>query len=41
MRSGKVMGEEDAEVLLNQRARKAGGERRERGQSKGGQQIGV
>lgn len=34
MRSGKVMGEEDTEVLLNQGARTAGGERRETLQSK-------
>lgn len=41
MRSGKGMGEEDTEVLLSQGARKAGGERRERGQSKGERQIDV
>lgn len=41
MRSGKVMGEEDTEVLLNQGARKAAGERRERGQSKGERRIDV
>lgn len=31
MRSGKVMGEEDTEVLLNEGARKAGGEREKGG----------
>lgn len=40
MRSGKV-GEEDPEVLLNQKAAKAGGEWRERGQSKGEWRIDV
>lgn len=38
MRSGKVMGEEDTEELLNQGARTAGGEGRKRLQSKGERQ---